>query len=383
MDAAPPENDEQLEAVVSSANGADAAAFDHAGAVAALGGDVARAIGMLAERARSEARSEVEREELYKTAKTLGLAKYIELRLAVIAASVGERMPPPPDATPELVAELVRRRVALIMRMRRYYVTLGAILFRGFAAALKAAKRAAPAPAHGAATKKRVKESAVAHGGGAAAAPACAKKAKKAAGVDKVKTLVRAAASVGDVQADNGSEDDDGSDSETESESAPAAHAASTSGAAVAVKSRAAFSDLKGCVYAPAKAVIAVQASASSSVDLDDGVDLSNNYRFIYRPATGAWAKDGLTSSACPDSNQGNLIPRETGYVVGTARSPFGGDRLLVLGGASTTTEPRHIENTVYYSDDCGLTWRCYDGQQARIPRADQSHYRPGTNSLI
>ena len=118
-------------------------------------------------------------------------------------------------------------------------------------------------------------------------------------------------------------------------------------------------------------------------VDLDDGVDLSNNYRFIYRPATGAWAKDGLTSSACPDSNQGNLIPRETGYVVGTARSPFGGDRLLVLGGASTTTEPRHIENNVYYSDDCGLTWRCYDGQQARIPRADQSHYRPGTNSLI
>jgi hypothetical protein len=274
MDAAPPENDEQLEAVVSSANGADAAAFDHAGAVAALGGDVARAIGMLAERARSEARSEVEREELYKTAKTLGLAKYIELRLAVIAASVGERMPPPPDATPELVAELVRRRVALIMRMRRYYVTLGAILFRGFAAALKAAKRAAPAPAHGAATKKRVKESAVAHGGGAAAAPACAKKAKKAAGAGKVKTRVRVEASVGDAEAGDGIEDDDGSDSDTESESAPAAHAASTSGAAKAVKSRAAFSDLKGCVYAPAKAVIAVQASASSSVDLDDGVAL-------------------------------------------------------------------------------------------------------------
>jgi len=103
-------------------------------------------------------------------------------------------------------------------------------------------------------------------------------------------------------------------------------------------------------------------------IDLDP--DVANVWRYRYRPLTNAWTKDPLTASACPDLGQGALIPRETGYVVGVTTGPDGAsDRLLVLGGASTTIEPRHIENNVYYSDDCGLTWFCYDGQQAWSPR--------------
>ena len=282
MDASPTETSEQLEAVISSSNGAEAASIDHAAAVAALGGDVARAIGILAERARSEARSEVEREELYKTAKSLGLAKYIELRLAVIAASVGERAPPPPGATPELLAKLTRRRVALIMRMRRYYVTLGAILFRGFAVALKTAKRAAPAPAAAdarvAEAKKRAKtqnEKGGDGGGGEAVPTAAAKKCKKGAHASKSTACAAAVKNARDNEAINDDDDskdgEDDIDTESESRSAPVAPGA---GSGAAIKSRAAFNDLKSSVYAPAKAVIAVQTSASSSVVLEDGVTL-------------------------------------------------------------------------------------------------------------
>ena len=102
-------------------------------------------------------------------------------------------------------------------------------------------------------------------------------------------------------------------------------------------------------------------------IDLDPLV--TNVWRYRYAAATGAWSKDALTANQCPDLGQGALIPRETGYVVGTVVGPGGGDRLIVMGGASTTIEPRHIENNVYFSDDCGLTWSCYDGQQAWSPR--------------
>ena len=281
MDASPADTSEQLEAVISSSNSAEAASIDHSAAVAALGGDVARAIGILAERARSEARSDVEREELYKTAKSLGLAKYIDLRLAVIAASVGERAPPPPGATPELLAELARRRVALIMRMRRYYVTLGAILCRGFAVALKAAKRAAPAPAAAATRCAEAKKRAKAPnekgggGGGGAAPTAAAKKRKKGAHAGKSTVCAAAVKDARDNEASNddgdGKDGEDDTDTESESRSAPVAPGA---GSSAAIKSRAAFSDLKSSVYAPAKAVIAVQTSASSSVVLEDGVTL-------------------------------------------------------------------------------------------------------------
>ena len=73
----------------------------------------------------------------------------------------------------------------------------------------------------------------------------------------------------------------------------------------------------------------------------------SNVWRFRYSTATGAWTKDPLVANSCPDLGQGGLVPRETGYVVGSTTGPSGGDRLLVLGGASTTIEPRHIENNV------------------------------------
>ena len=41
-----------------------------------------------------------------------------------------------------------------------------------------------------------------------------------------------------------------------------------------------------------------------------------------------------------------------------------GFDRLIVLGGDNWAT------NNVYYSDDCGVTWYCYDGDQQWSARA-------------
>jgi hypothetical protein len=101
-------------------------------------------------------------------------------------------------------------------------------------------------------------------------------------------------------------------------------------------------------------------------IDLDP--DVSDVWRYKYETATGAWSKDRLTASTCPDLGQGSLVPRDTGYVVGVVPGPSGGDRLVILGGASDL-EPRHIENNVYWSLDCGLSWQCYDGQQTWNPR--------------
>lgn len=100
-------------------------------------------------------------------------------------------------------------------------------------------------------------------------------------------------------------------------------------------------------------------------IDLDELA--TNVWRYIYRPATGGWSKDQLTANQCPDSGQGGLVPRDTTYVVGQTVGPYGGDRLLVLGGAATGGI--NDENNVYYSDDCGLTWSCYDGEQVWQPR--------------
>ena len=90
-------------------------------------------------------------------------------------------------------------------------------------------------------------------------------------------------------------------------------------------------------------------------VDLDDASPTS--YAYTYTVGTGEWRTDAITANACPDPSQGGLIPRNSGYTVGSAAGPFG-DRLLVLGGSEDG------ENNVYFSDDCGVTWDCYDGDQ-------------------
>jgi hypothetical protein len=100
-------------------------------------------------------------------------------------------------------------------------------------------------------------------------------------------------------------------------------------------------------------------------IDLDP--DVSNVWRYRYQPAANAWSKDPLVALPCPDSGEGGLVPRETGYVIGQTKGPFGGDRLLVLGGAASGS--LDDENNVYFSDDCGRTWSCYDGEQVWQPR--------------
>jgi hypothetical protein len=68
-------------------------------------------------------------------------------------------------------------------------------------------------------------------------------------------------------------------------------------------------------------------------IDLDENV--ADVWRYKYASATDAWSKDALTALDCPDSGQGGLVPRDTGYVVSTTAGPYGGDRLLILGGAT------------------------------------------------
>lgn len=78
------------------------------------------------------------------------------------------------------------------------------------------------------------------------------------------------------------------------------------------------------------------------------------------------WATSPITSYACPDPGQPSspLAPRDAGYTMGvTVDNTTGFDRLVILGGDGDAT------NNVYYSDDCGLSWNCYDGEQIWDPR--------------
>jgi hypothetical protein len=93
-------------------------------------------------------------------------------------------------------------------------------------------------------------------------------------------------------------------------------------------------------------------------VDLES--DTSTTFTYQYDIDANVWTKSTLVALPCPDSGQGGLLPRDEGtYTVGQTYGPSG-DRLLIIGGAAAST----AENNVYYSDDCGLTWKCYDGQQ-------------------
>jgi hypothetical protein len=85
-------------------------------------------------------------------------------------------------------------------------------------------------------------------------------------------------------------------------------------------------------------------------VDLDELGGVQYKYNF----AGAQWSKTNMTNlNTC--ANGVNIFPRDAGYVVGVTRSPVApGDRLLVLGGDD-------VEDNVYSSDDCGLSWSCTD----------------------
>lgn len=88
-------------------------------------------------------------------------------------------------------------------------------------------------------------------------------------------------------------------------------------------------------------------------VDLDNSTTGSSVYTYLF--STQTWSKSPVASLPCPDG--GGLLPRDSGYTVGVARGPVG-DRLLILGGSVADG------NNLYYSDDCGQSFVCYDADQ-------------------
>ena len=86
-----------------------------------------------------------------------------------------------------------------------------------------------------------------------------------------------------------------------------------------------------------------------------------------YDPGAQTWTGFDIIANACPDPDQppAPLVPRDSGYTAGIMydKGQGGGDRLLVLGGDQD-------ENNVYFSDDCGRSWSCYDGENYWDPRS-------------
>ena len=82
-----------------------------------------------------------------------------------------------------------------------------------------------------------------------------------------------------------------------------------------------------------------------------------------YDKIADTWTGFTVRANACPSSPTA-LVPRDAGYTVGIAydKAAGGGDRLLVIGGDAN-------ETNVYYSDDCGRSWSCFDGPQPFSPR--------------
>lgn len=70
------------------------------------------------------------------------------------------------------------------------------------------------------------------------------------------------------------------------------------------------------------------------------------------------WKSARIEPKACPDAGNPALLPRDRigAYTVGHTVGPSG-DRLLVVGGDDTS-------NNMFWSDNCGKTWNCYDGDQ-------------------
>jgi len=95
-------------------------------------------------------------------------------------------------------------------------------------------------------------------------------------------------------------------------------------------------------------------------------LDNLNGTLFVSADVGASWDTLPIVSNACPDPNQppAPVAPRNSGYTVGmTVDNSTGYDRILILGGDGDQT------NNVYYSDDCGITWDCFDGEQEWDPR--------------
>src|SRR4051794_40258296 len=94
-------------------------------------------------------------------------------------------------------------------------------------------------------------------------------------------------------------------------------------------------------------------------------VDLDETGRlFSSMDGRAPWTVNVITASVCSDpADPAPLLPRSSGYAVFTVPNNVTlGDRLIVVGGDN-------LQNHVYYSDDCGLSWQCYDGPQEWVPR--------------
>ncbi len=76
-------------------------------------------------------------------------------------------------------------------------------------------------------------------------------------------------------------------------------------------------------------------------------------------PMLNEWARNPVTASTCPDAGQRPFLPRTFAedYTVGYYRvgSDVVQERLVILDGDES-------DNNVWYSDDCGITWQCFDG---------------------
>jgi hypothetical protein len=75
-----------------------------------------------------------------------------------------------------------------------------------------------------------------------------------------------------------------------------------------------------------------------------------------------AWSSTRIVPKPCPDSGNPALLPRDRvgTYTVGTTKidgNPAKGDRLVIIGGDDQS-------NNVYWSDNCGVVWNCFDGQE-------------------
>ena len=97
----------------------------------------------------------------------------------------------------------------------------------------------------------------------------------------------------------------------------------------------------------------------------------------IHKAANGgrSWSHAPIVTAAeCPTSNTpAPLIARDQSYMVGvTPHNVTGEDRIIVIGGG--------LDTNVYYSDDCGATFSCYDGVQPWDARGDAALFSvPGT----
>lgn len=109
--------------------------------------------------------------------------------------------------------------------------------------------------------------------------------------------------------------------------------------------------------------------------NIDDGTIRSEQYGHcldagvIGRVITfkgNSWTSSRINPKACPDAGNPALLPRDLvgAYTVGLTHvngSADLGDRLIVIGGDDGN-------NNIYWSDDCGTTWFCYDGEQPWSP---------------